>query len=129
MDDPAEALRFCQGLTAYLNFHEIDKKTDSRRPTLSVVTPVFNESENLSQLYDRLRTTLEANSLDFEIIFVNDGSQDGSLEIMANLAQQDRRITVVDLARYILHRSKIFPLKQFLLKMVNLNIQLEFTKS
>ncbi len=50
------------------------------KPYLSVVIPVYNESENLEQLYQRLITTLDKGTKSYEIIFINDGSRDDSYE-------------------------------------------------
>jgi undecaprenyl-phosphate 4-deoxy-4-formamido-L-arabinose transferase len=57
-------------------------------PEISVVIPVFNEEENLRELGERLIRTLTAMGRPFEIIFVDDGSTDGSWEILADLNQQ-----------------------------------------
>jgi undecaprenyl-phosphate 4-deoxy-4-formamido-L-arabinose transferase len=50
------------------------------KPYLSVVIPVFNESENLEQLYQRLIATLDKGAKSYEIIFINDGSRDDSYQ-------------------------------------------------
>lgn len=50
------------------------------KPYLSVVIPVYNESENLEQLYQRLIATLDEGAKSYEIIFINDGSRDDSYE-------------------------------------------------
>src|SRR5262245_31330776 len=57
------------------------------RPILSVVIPVCNEQENLDELYSRLVRALAAAEPDFEVLFVDDGSRDASLNILAQLAQ------------------------------------------
>ena len=57
-------------------------------PEISVVIPVFNEEDNLRELGERLIRTLTAMGRPFEIIFVDDGSTDGSWEILADLNQQ-----------------------------------------
>ena len=54
-------------------------------PEISVVIPVFNEEENLRELGERLIRTLTAMGRPFEIIFVDDGSTDGSWELLADL--------------------------------------------
>ncbi len=50
------------------------------KPYLSVVIPVYNESENLEQLYQRLIATLDKGAKPYEIIFINDGSRDDSYQ-------------------------------------------------
>ncbi len=54
-------------------------------PYLSVVIPVYNESGNLEQLYQRLTASLDKLGQPYEIIFINDGSQDNSYEILNEL--------------------------------------------
>ena len=49
---------------------------------ISVVTPVFNERNTLEELYTRLIRTLEDTGHTFEVIFVDDGSTDGSLDLL-----------------------------------------------
>jgi undecaprenyl-phosphate 4-deoxy-4-formamido-L-arabinose transferase len=57
-------------------------------PEISVVIPVFNEEENLRELGERLIRTLTAMGRPYEIIFVDDGSTDGSWELLADLNRQ-----------------------------------------
>ena len=67
---------------------------------ISVVVPVFNESANLSALWSRLRPVLEGLGRPWEALFVDDGSSDGSLEMLrAMAAANDGRVRVVELAR------------------------------
>jgi undecaprenyl-phosphate 4-deoxy-4-formamido-L-arabinose transferase len=68
-------------------------------PQLSVVIPVYNESQNLKELSQSLKTTLEGIASSYEIIFVDDGSQDNSLKILLELQRQDARVIVVELTR------------------------------
>ena len=55
------------------------------RPYVSVVIPVYNEAENLRPLFDRLMTTLDALGKPFEVLFTDDGSKDGSREMLIDL--------------------------------------------
>jgi glycosyltransferase involved in cell wall biosynthesis len=67
---------------------------------LSVVVPIFNEVENLSQLYDRLVKTLDGVDLrSFELIFVDDGSTDGSFERLRDLSAVDARVRIIKFVR------------------------------
>jgi len=52
---------------------------------ISIVVPIYNEKHNVRELHSRIVKTMEENSYDFEIIFINDGSNDGGFEIMQNL--------------------------------------------
>jgi glycosyltransferase involved in cell wall biosynthesis len=55
------------------------------RPDFSVVVPVYNSEHSLEELYQRLGTTFAAMGRSFEAIFVDDGSRDGSLEVLRSL--------------------------------------------
>lgn len=57
-------------------------------PYLSIVIPVYNESDNLEQLYQRLINTLDKQGKSYEILFVNDGSIDNSYEKLNELQQR-----------------------------------------
>jgi len=71
-----------------------------RRLELSVVVPIFNEEGNLSTLYDRLIKTLDSLDLrSFELIFVDDGSTDGSFRRLRELSMVDGRVRVIKLVR------------------------------
>jgi glycosyltransferase involved in cell wall biosynthesis len=64
---------------------------------VSVVIPVFNEAENLEELHRQLTAAL--GSLSYELVLVDDGSNDGGFEILARLHDQDPHVRVVRLAR------------------------------
>ncbi len=66
---------------------------------LSVVIPVFNEEENIPLLFEGLVDTLSKLELTSEIIFIDDGSTDRSLEVMRELAEQNASVRVVVLRR------------------------------
>ncbi len=69
-------------------------------PELSVVIPVYNEKENVGELYERLQGVMESLGRDYEIIFVDDGSTDGSSEILDEIAsRKGSRVTVVHFRR------------------------------
>lgn len=66
---------------------------------LSIVVPVFNNASTLDELIDRLVAVLEPLPFSFEMIFVDDGSSDGSLELLRRRAGRDPRIRPFALAR------------------------------
>jgi glycosyltransferase involved in cell wall biosynthesis len=66
---------------------------------LSVVAPVYNESENIRPLLERLVPVLESCARSFEIIFVDDGSTDNTLEILRSAHDADPRIRALSLSR------------------------------
>ncbi len=66
---------------------------------ISVIIPLYNEKESLVILYDELAPPLTSYSRDYELIFVDDGSTDGSVEVLKELQQRDPRIRIVRLRR------------------------------
>jgi undecaprenyl-phosphate 4-deoxy-4-formamido-L-arabinose transferase len=64
-------------------------------PELSVCIPVYNESGNLALLHQRLTDTLAAYGKTYELVFVDDGSTDGSLEILTDLSAKDPHIRIL----------------------------------
>jgi len=62
---------------------------------LSLVVPAFNEEENLPQLVDEIRAALASSELDWELLLIDDGSTDGSLEAMRRLRGAEPRIRVL----------------------------------
>jgi glycosyltransferase involved in cell wall biosynthesis len=76
-------------------------------PELSVVLPVCNEEENILPLYERLTAVLDAEGVSSEIIFVDDGSTDGSTALLHGLAVDDPRVRLVELARNFGHQVAI----------------------
>jgi dolichol-phosphate mannosyltransferase len=76
-------------------------------PEISVALPVFNEAENLDELKDRLVKALEAAGRSWEIVFVDDGSRDGSFERMAAFARADPRIRALRFSRNFGHQMAL----------------------
>ncbi len=77
--------------------------TQSSRPWISVVIPIKDERDNLQPLTDRLMQVLQAReeskAAPFEIIYIDDGSTDGSSEVMDRLAAQHQSVTVLHFDR------------------------------
>lgn len=67
--------------------------------SLSIVVPVYNEETVLPEFHRRTSCVLNSIDLESEIIYVNDGSKDGTLEMLAALAANDCRIGYIDLSR------------------------------
>ena len=72
---------------------------------LSVIIPVFNEAEALTLLMPRLATSLK--HVDWEVIFVNDGSTDTSLDVIRKAAASDRHIKLLSFSRNFGHQAAI----------------------
>jgi glycosyltransferase involved in cell wall biosynthesis len=67
----------------------------SRGAKISFVIPVYNEEENLPRLHDEIVTAMQPTGRDFEVLYVDDGSRDKSLEVLRELSRKDPR------ARYL----------------------------
>lgn len=75
--------------------------------TYSIIAPIFNEIDNLSELYRRVKEVMDANGEPWEFILVDDGSTDGSTDKIRDLAQQDKTIRPVIFARNFGHQVAI----------------------
>jgi glycosyltransferase involved in cell wall biosynthesis len=65
----------------------------------SIVVPLHNEQENVTDLYARLKSVMEASGETFEMVLVDDGSIDGTFALLREIAAVDSRVTVVKLRR------------------------------
>ena len=74
---------------------------------ISVVTPIFNEEENLPELRRRLAAALDATGRPWEVIFVDDGSRDGSAAMLRKFHEEDARLKMVGLSRNFGHQPAI----------------------
>jgi dolichol-phosphate mannosyltransferase len=77
------------------------------RPTLSIVLPVYNEEVVLPELDRRLREFLAVVGVTWEVIFVNDGSKDRSLELLEGMARAEPRYRVFSFSRNFGHQLAI----------------------
>lgn len=66
---------------------------------ISVVIPLYNEEESLSELYTWIERVMKANCFSFEVIFVNDGSTDRSWQVIENLAREHKSIRGIKFRR------------------------------
>jgi len=65
----------------------------------SVVIPLYNERDSLSELYKQLTSVLERTFAGYELIFVDDGSMDGSIDALQELRARDRRVKIISFRR------------------------------
>ena len=72
---------------------------------LSIVVSVYNEEKALEQFYTEATRVFEHMSWSYELIFVNDGSADGSLAILERLAEMDKRVKVLSFSRNLGHEA------------------------
>lgn len=67
---------------------------------VTILVPAYNEQDVLNMLYERLVNIMNSNfKYDFELLFINDGSKDKTLDIIRNLREKDKRICYVNLSR------------------------------
>ncbi len=76
-------------------------------PTYSIVVPIFNEEETIPELHRRMSAVLDKFDGPSELILVNDGSRDRSLELMRDLARRDPRVKIISFARNFGHQMAI----------------------
>jgi len=74
---------------------------------LSIVTTLYNSESHLQEFYDQISKYAQDITHDYELILVNDGSPDNSLESAVSLREKDRRVKVVDLSRNFGHHKAI----------------------
>ena len=77
----------------------VQRRKRHRLRTLAVVVPIYNEARILDELQRRLRAVLEEIAPEWRIIYVDDGSRDGSSAMIAGFCDEDPRVTAVHLSR------------------------------
>jgi dolichol-phosphate mannosyltransferase len=128
--DPEAALQFCRSLAALLDHDTNQAALYQNRPhsnpvaaqpgapiqtrpelppapDISVVLPVYNETANIPTLHERLTAVLAATGLDYELIFVDDGSRDESAAMLREITTHDQHVLVVELARNFGHQMAL----------------------
>ena len=70
-----------------------------RKHTISVVIPLFNEEKSLEELYNRLTAVLHKIAVGYELLFVDDGSTDGSLKVLHSLREKDNCVKIISFQR------------------------------
>lgn len=76
-------------------------------PTYSVVIPVYNEQDVISETYKRLTNVMSSIGETYELIFVNDGSRDNTAQIIAEFVQNDANVRLIDFTRNFGHMPAI----------------------
>ncbi|MCH8338964.1 MAG: glycosyltransferase family 2 protein [Chloroflexi bacterium] len=85
----------------------METKVTNEKPTFSVVGPVYDEVETLRDFYDRVRAAMEAIGEPWELVLVDDGSTDGTSEIIRDLAFDDIRVRPVLFSRNFGHQIAV----------------------
>ena len=75
--------------------------------TYSIVAPIYNEIDNLPELYRRVKEVMDSTSETWELVLVDDGSTDGSTDVIRELASQDKLVRPVIFARNFGHQIAI----------------------
>jgi len=76
---------------------------------LSVIIPVFNEEEVLRKAYSRITQVMEACGEDYELLFVDDGSTDGTASVLRKLVQDDHRVKGIIFSRNFGQQAALSP--------------------
>ena len=80
---------------------------NNRKPELSIVIPLFNEEENIVELIQRVNKACRSSSCNYDIVIVNDGSNDQTLPLLIDLTTKVPQLIVVDLSRNFGHMQAV----------------------
>jgi len=107
-ENPELAKALAAELLRLADNNPVNRSVAASVPELSIVIPIFNEEENITELNSRLCRVLDENEIESsEIIFVNDGSRDRSEEMIRELKKADPRIKLVNFSRNFGHQAAI----------------------
>ena len=73
----------------------------------SVVVPLYNEEEVIGECYKRLTETMISSGGSYELVFVNDGSRDKTMELARDIAMRDKHVKIIDFSRNFGHQTAI----------------------
>lgn len=80
---------------------------DQRGTTFSIIAPVFNEADSVDTLHQRVEAVMEGLGEPWELLLVDDGSRDGSRELILQLAQEDRHVRPIIFSRNFGHQIAV----------------------
>ena len=75
---------------------------------LSVIVPCYNEVQSLIEFHDQISDVLKRNKIDYELIMVDDGSSDGTMETLKNLNKKDKRVKIISFSKNFGKESAMF---------------------
>ena len=78
-----------------------------KSPEISIVVPLYNEEKNIRLMHDRLVSSILKISSNFEIIYVNDGSNDNSFLELLKLSNEDERVKYINFSRNFGHQIAV----------------------
>ncbi len=77
-------------------------------PFVSIIIPCYNEQEGINEAYRRVTAALQGNwNNGYEILFINDGSKDATLDILKQLAKNDNQVKLLSLSRNFGHQAAV----------------------
>ncbi len=82
-------------------------KLEKIMTNISVIIPVYNEEDNIQPLYERLRSVMQKMGVSYELIFVNDGSQDKTIRLVKALAYKTNEVKYIDFSRNFGHQIAV----------------------
>ncbi len=74
---------------------------------LSIIVPCYNEEDVIEKTYERISQVLNNDSINGEIIFINDGSRDRTLEILTSIAKNDLKVKIINFSRNFGHQPAV----------------------
>jgi len=77
------------------------------QPVFSIIAPCYNERDNIPKLYARIKEVMDGIGDTWELILINDGSRDDSLDMMLNVRESDERVKVINFARNFGHQTAV----------------------
>lgn len=87
--------------------NELSHKSTWHGQLISVVFPVFNEEENLTVLYEQVQNVFLKLGVTYEMVFVDNGSQDSSLKVIKSFRERDRCVRYISLSRNFGHQGAL----------------------
>ena len=77
------------------------------KPVFTIIAPVYNETGCLDTLYERVKEVMDSTTESWELVLVDDGSTDGSTDMIRDLAKKDKRVRPVIFARNFGHQIAV----------------------
>lgn len=74
---------------------------------LSVIIPCYNEELVVQETYKQLTEVMKRTNMDYELVFINDGSRDRTIELLTSLAEEDKAVKVINFARNFGHQCAV----------------------
>ena len=75
------------------------KETAKKKEKISIIVPCFNEEEALPLFYDEITKVMKSIRVDYELLLVNDGSKDNTMEVMKRLSKKDKHVLYLSFSR------------------------------